>query len=370
MKLLGTTKVNTAAIAMVILLTACGTNNSATSTNAGSTATTGGTESTSTAKPTGTTDGTASTSTAKPTSTTDGNTPTSKQPDKVTQAMSWFAQPEMGGHYAAQVAHFYEKAGLDVTLQQGGPQVSNIQLVASGKVQFAMANADEVVLARKEGIPVKVIYANLQTNPQNLIYHKDSGIKKIEDLNGRKVYTAVGFPFWQYISYKYKLDKVQVQNYTGSLAGFSADKDSITQGFATNEPYVLKKQGVDVAWFLNADLGYNPYGNVVIATDDFIKKNPDLIKRYLKATTEGWDYYYAHADEVNNALNGVNKDYDVDHLKDAQDVAKDYIFGGDAKAHGVGYMSEDRWKTLVSQMKEAGMIKMTSRLRIYIRMSF
>ncbi|RTE06450.1 ABC transporter substrate-binding protein [Paenibacillus whitsoniae] len=282
---------------------------------------------------------------------------TSKKTDKITQTMSWFAQPEMGGHYAAQIAKIYEKAGLDVTLQQGGPQVSNVQLVASGKIQFAMANADEVVLAREQGIPVKVIYANLQTNPQNLIFHKNSGITKIEDLNGRKVYTAVGFPFWQYMSFKYKLDKVQIQSYTGSLAGFSADKDSVTQGFATNEPYVLKKQGVDVSWFLNADLGYNPYGNVVIATDAFIQKNPDLIKRYLKATTEGWDYYYAHSDEINKEINGVNKDYDLDHLKDAQEVAKDFIFGGDAKTHGVGYMSEERWQTLVSQMKEAGMIK-------------
>ncbi|MGG1556406.1 ABC transporter substrate-binding protein [Paenibacillus ferrarius] len=282
---------------------------------------------------------------------------TSKKMDKITQTMSWFAQPEMGGHYAAQIAKIYEKAGLDVTLQQGGPQVSNVQLVASGKIQFAMANADEVVLAREQGIPVKVIYANLQTNPQNLIFHKNSGITKIEDLNGRKVYTAVGFPFWQYMSFKYKLDKVQIQSYTGSLAGFSADKDSVTQGFATNEPYVLKKQGVDVSWFLNADLGYNPYGNVIIATDAFIQKNPDLIKRYLKATTEGWDYYYAHSDEINKEINGVNKDYDLDHLKDAQAVAKDFIFGGDAKTHGVGYMSEERWQTLVSQMKEAGMIK-------------
>jgi NitT/TauT family transport system substrate-binding protein len=276
--------------------------------------------------------------------------------EKITQTMSWFAQPEMGGHYAALAGKIYEKAGLDVTLQQGGPQVSNVQLVASGKVQFAMANADEVVLARKEGIPVKVIYANLQKNPQNLIYHKDSGITKIEDLNGRKVYTAAAFPFWQYISYKYKLDKVQVQNYTGSLTGFTADKDSVTQGFATNEPFVLKQQGVDVAWFLNADLGYNPYGNVIITTEDMIKNHPDTIKKYLKATTDGWDYYYAHADEVNKEINSVNPDYKLDHLKDAQSVAKDFVFGGDAAAHGVGYMSEERWKTLVDEMKAAGMI--------------
>jgi NitT/TauT family transport system substrate-binding protein len=277
-------------------------------------------------------------------------------PIKITQTLSWFAQPEMGGHYGAVAGKIYEKAGLDVTLQQGGPQVSNVQLVASGKVDFAMANADEVVLARKEGIPVVTIYANLQTNPQNLIYHKSSGIKKIEDLNGRKVYTATGFPFWQYLSFKYKLDKVQVQNYTGSLTGFSADKDSVTQGFATNEPYVLKQQGLDVAWFLNADLGYNPYGNVIITTEDMIKKHPDTVKKYLKATTEGWDYYYAHGDEVNKLINEANKNYTLDHLKSSQEIAKDFVYGGDAKTHGLGYMSEERWKTLVAQMKEAGMI--------------
>ncbi|MBP3963245.1 ABC transporter substrate-binding protein [Paenibacillus lignilyticus] len=285
------------------------------------------------------------------------NSGSSGEPVKITQTMSWFAQPEMGGHYAAVAGKIYEEAGLDVTLQQGGPQVSNVQLLASGKVQFAMANADEVVLARNEGIPIVTIFANLQTNPQNLIFHKDSGITKIEDLNGRKVYTATGFPFWQYLSYKYKLDKVQVQNYTGSLTGFSADKDSVTQGFATNEPYVLKGEGIDVDWFLNADLGYNPYGNVVITTEDMIKNHPDTVKKYLKATVEGWDYYYAHGDEVNKLINETNKDYSLDHLESSQEITKDFVFGGDAETHGLGYMSEERWKTLVDEMKEAGMIK-------------
>jgi NitT/TauT family transport system substrate-binding protein len=87
-----------------------------------------------------------------------------------------------------------------------------------------------------------------------------------------------------------------------------------------------------------------------------IKNHPDTIKKYLKATTEGWDYYYAHADEVNKEINTVNPDYKLDHLKDAQGVAKDFVFGGDAAAHGVGYMSEERWKTLVDEMKAAGMI--------------
>jgi NitT/TauT family transport system substrate-binding protein len=275
---------------------------------------------------------------------------------KVTQQMSWFAQPEMGGHFAALSSGIYKKAGLDVTIEQGGPQVSNVQLVASGKVDFAMAQADEVLLARQEGIPIVAIYANLQKNPQNLIFHKGSDIKKIEDLNGHNVYVATGFPFWKYLAYKYKLDNVQVQNYNGSLTGFMADKNSVQQGYATNEPFVLKKQGADVDWFLNADLGYNPYGNVVITTEKMIKDHPDVIKKYLQATTEGWDYYYAHGDEVNKVINSYNKDYELDHLTSAQAIAKDYIYGGDAATKGLGIMSEERWTTLEGQMKEAGMI--------------
>lgn len=278
------------------------------------------------------------------------------QPAKVIQQMSWFAQPEMGGHFAALSGDIYKNAGLDVTIQQGGPQISNVQLVASGKVDFAMSQADEVILARQEGIPVVAVYADLQTNPQNLIFHKGSGINKIEDLNGHNVYVATGFPYWQYLAYKYKLNEVKLQAYNGSLAGFVADKNAVQQGYATNEPFVLKAQNVEVDWFLNADLGYNPYGNVVITTEKMIKEKPELIKAYLKATTEGWNYYYEHGEEVNKVINSYNKDYDLDHLAYAQGVAKDFVFGGDAATHGTGYMSEERWTTLLGQMKEAGLV--------------
>lgn len=278
------------------------------------------------------------------------------EPVKVTQVLSWFAQPEMGGHYAALSAGLYKKAGLDVTLQQGGPQVAGIQLLLAGQAMFAMAQADEVVLARKEGIPLVAIYGTLQTNPQCLIYHKDGGISKIGDLNGRKVYVATGFPYWEYFLHKYDLGKAIPQAYTGSLAAFSVDKSSVTQGYLTNEPYVLKQQGIEVAAFSNADLGYNPYGNVVVTTEENIKKYPEVIAAYLKATSEGWTYYADHSTEVNAEINAANPEYKPDHLAYAFGVAKPFVFGGDAETHGVGYMSKERWTTLVGQLAEVGLV--------------
>src|SRR3954467_14814998 len=49
--------------------------------------------------------------------------------DKVTFLTSWYAQAEHGGFYQAKAAGIYEKAGLDVTIKMGGPQVNGLQLL-------------------------------------------------------------------------------------------------------------------------------------------------------------------------------------------------------------------------------------------------
>ena len=53
--------------------------------------------------------------------------------DKVTFMTSWFAEAEHGGFYEAQATKLYEKAGLDVTIKMGGPQVNTLAITASGR---------------------------------------------------------------------------------------------------------------------------------------------------------------------------------------------------------------------------------------------
>jgi len=52
--------------------------------------------------------------------------------DKVTFLTSWFAQAEHGGFYQAKATGLYDKAGLDVTIKMGGPQVNGSQLLLAG----------------------------------------------------------------------------------------------------------------------------------------------------------------------------------------------------------------------------------------------
>src|ERR1700749_3908416 len=59
--------------------------------------------------------------------------------DKITLGTDWRAEPEHGGYYQALATGLYAKAGLDVTIRQGGPQVNHNQLLAAGRIDFAVA---------------------------------------------------------------------------------------------------------------------------------------------------------------------------------------------------------------------------------------
>ncbi|MDI3257014.1 MAG: ABC transporter substrate-binding protein [Kyrpidia sp.] len=275
----------------------------------------------------------------------------------VTQVTNWFAEPELGGQYAALVKGFYKDAGMDMTIIPGGPQVSSVQIVASGKAQFGVVQADDLLIARQQGIPIVAIAAIFQKNPQGLIYHKGQNIKSVTDLNGRKVYVAPGTTYWEYLKKAYKLDKVQEMKYTGQLVNFVNDPTAVTQGYITNEPFTLKQQGVETGILLNADFGYNPYANVLFTTEKMIKDNPDRVKAFVQASLKGWSYYKDHPDEINPYIKEKNPDLPLDVIKFGAEAEKELIFGGDAATHGVGYMTKERWSTLIQQLSDIGVLK-------------
>lgn len=277
---------------------------------------------------------------------------------KVTQVTNWFAEAEHGGQYAALQQGFYEEAGLDMTIQSGGPQVSGIQMVASGQVEFAMAHADEVLMARAQGIPVVAIAAPLQVNPNAFMSHTENKLNQIEDLSGKTTYIVPGQPFWNYILNTYNLKNVNEVAYTGSMANFVADKTAYTQGYITNEAYALAQEGVDFTSMLMADAtGYNPYACMLITTEDQIKDHPEMVQAYVEASLKGWEYYKDNYEEVNPFLQTYNPDASLEWFTFGAETSKDLIWTGDALEHGVGYMSLERWETLHEQMIDGELLE-------------
>ena len=87
--------------------------------------------------------------------------------DKVVLATNWRAQPGHGGFYQALADGTYKKYGLDVEIQQGGPQVNNRPMLPAGKVDFLMTGNMLMAFDNiKQKVPTVVVAAYFQKDPQ------------------------------------------------------------------------------------------------------------------------------------------------------------------------------------------------------------
>ena len=160
---------------------------------------------------------------------------------RVTFATDWKAQAEHGGFYQALAKGYYEEAGLDVEILQGGPGVNVAQLLAAHSVDFGLGSNSFVPLnmaAADAG--AKAVMASFQKDPQVFITHPREDVKSIADMKGKPIMVsdATVSAFWQWLKSKYGFDDTQIRKYTFNLAPFLTDEKAIQQGYLSSEPYI------------------------------------------------------------------------------------------------------------------------------------
>src|SRR5688500_10305540 len=125
---------------------------------------------------------------------------------------SWFAQPEEGGYYYAEMQGLFKSRNVDLTIKPGGPGVDVVKLVAVGQFKFGMAVSDQIVLARNQDIPVVGLMSPFQKFPQIIMVHEESGIKNFEDIatKGTRVAVTTTAVYAQYLRRKYDWKEEQL----------------------------------------------------------------------------------------------------------------------------------------------------------------
>src|SRR4051812_5299490 len=94
---------------------------------------------------------------------------TARAATRIRFLMNWFAEAEHGGFFQAKALGLYEKAGLDVELAQGGPQVNTLQLLLGGQCDVCLGYDLQVLGGVEQGFPVRAIAASFQTDLQGLL---------------------------------------------------------------------------------------------------------------------------------------------------------------------------------------------------------
>jgi NitT/TauT family transport system substrate-binding protein len=279
--------------------------------------------------------------------------------DKVTFLTSWFAQAEHGGFYQAKATGLYEKAGLDVTLKMGGPQVNAMQLLLAGETDVMMGYDFQVLKSIEQGFPVTTIATSFQYDLQGMMTHDD--VKSLADLKDKTILVATAgrTTWWPWLKGKYKYTDEQTRPYTFNLQPFFADKNVAQQSYPSSEPFQAKQQNVPVKFFLFAHDGYPPYGTTMVAKREFAEKNPDVAARFVKASLEGWKSYMSNPGPGNALIKVDNPKMSDEQIAFGIEALKSLkvIDGGDAQTMGIGIVTELRWKATYDYMVSSGLLK-------------
>ena len=106
---------------------------------------------------------------------------------KVKLQLQWVTQAQFGGYFAAVDQGFYQKAGLDVQIVEGGVDIPPQKTLASGAVDFAISWVPKALAEREAGAKVTDIAQVFQRSGTLQVSFKDKSITKAADFKGKNI---------------------------------------------------------------------------------------------------------------------------------------------------------------------------------------
>jgi len=275
---------------------------------------------------------------------------------KVRVQLNWFPEPEFGGLYEAKRRGLFETAGLDVEFLKGGPDVPAPQMVASGRVEFAIVSGPQLLTLRSQGGAITGVFSTFQKYPRGIAVHENSKYETLEQLwkSSATVMGQDGLAFMKWLNLKFGGQELAFVPYSGSLAPFISGKVDAMQCFATAEQVQLEIDGIPSRVFLVADTGYDPYVTVIAVNDSVLKENPEMVSSFVSALREGWRSYLDAPEKTNELLHELNPDMTPAVLKLSSSRLGRFVESDLTQRKSIGWMELRRWNTLASQLVELG----------------
>ncbi len=279
-------------------------------------------------------------------------TATSLRP--ITLQLNWRADAQHGGYYAARQIGAYREEGLEVTILEGSAGTPVIPKLVMGKIDFAVANADQILQAREQDADLVCVLAPLQHSPRCIMVHADAGIERLQDLANVTLAMNEGRTFAMFLKSRVPLSGVRIVPYSGTVAKFLLDPDYAQQAYVFSEPQLARREGGNPRCLLLSDLGFDPYTSSIAVRRQTLRDDPELVRRFVRASIRGWRDYLRAGDitaATNAEIQRLNPDMDGDALDAAVGTLRTLCDDPSVEPSAWGRMRAERWQTLAEQMR-------------------
>ncbi|MGF7159927.1 NitT/TauT family transport system substrate-binding protein [Rhodoligotrophos appendicifer] len=268
--------------------------------------------------------------------------------------------------YAGLSKGYYTDEGIDLTIAEGNSAGNVVKLVASGEDPIAFIDLGTMTIGASKGMPVKAIYGVHQKNPMVIISRKDKPVETPKALEDKVLAMAASESTAQMLPALLAVNQVDAKKINILNPAVGAKNALLLQGrtdAVTGVTYfalpIFQKQGLDVSYFTYADNGVPALEGGIVANTDWLAKNQDLAKRFLKATSRAIADAKANPEAtVDEALKiRTDRSRDRDQLVAQLKLSLDLLTTENSKDLAPGAMADADWLAMIDGMQKAGLIK-------------
>ena len=290
-----------------------------------------------------------------------GQEPSNDQLEDITVILDYVANTNHTGMYVALDQGYYQEEGLNVKIVEP-TEGATATLIAVGKGDFGISYQEDVTIAltADDPLPIKAIATIIQHNTSGFASYADKNIQSPKDFEG-KIYAGWGGPGEEAV-----LKAVMAQD--------GGDFSKLTMVISDGSGFEALKDKADIMWFFEAwdnvkcefndfPINYTPereldsrldyYTTDNIASNDTLENRPDTVRKFLAATTKGYEYVISNPKESAEILQNYAPDYSLEMLT----MSSEYLapkYAEDSEQWGT--MKAEVWDNYTNFMAEYGVI--------------
>lgn len=289
----------------------------------------------------------------------------SSKEQELTVLLDWYPNAVHSFLFAAEKEGYFKEAGLKVKLETPAGTDDAVKLLAAGKADLALSYQTVIAISRAEDIPV-VSLAAIVRHPLNRLFAlEQSGIQRPKDLEGKNI----GYPSIPLdeaiVNTMVKTDggdpaKVKYTDIGWDLIPAMTTKkvDAIIGGYVNHEKLLLEKEGVKLSTLDPVKYGIPDFYELVLAaSEDGLKKNREVYKKFWEAAAKGYEYTVKNPEaSLKNLLEQQNKDFPLDPEVEKKSLAI-LLPLMDAGKEPFGSQTEASWQSIIDWLKKAEQLK-------------
>jgi sulfonate transport system substrate-binding protein len=225
----------------------------------------------------------------------------------------------------------FAKDGITVRWVQTLGSNKALEFLNAGSIDFGSTAGSAALVARINGNPLKSIYVYSKPEWTALVTRKDTPIKAVSDLKGKRVAVTRGTDphiFLVRALQKFGMSEkdivpVLLQHPDGKTALIRGDVDA----WAGLDPMMAQAELQDGARLFYRDADANTYG-ILNVREEFLKKYPEITQRVLAVYETARKYAVAHPEELEAsfiAATKLPKDVVEKQLRERTDISNGKI---------------------------------------------